>query len=79
MDEREESKHTFLHCEKCGKRLLERLSNGLFKFMFGKQKDSDLPPPVELYIHGSIKMRCWACSHFTIFDYFPKNITTNQL
>jgi hypothetical protein len=67
----------FLVCEKCGKKLIRRLPNGLFHFVFGKKKDKEgnlLPfSPVEMFIHGSIKMRCISreCGHFNVFTYFP--------
>lgn len=67
----------FLHCTKCGKRLIERQANGLFHFVFGKKKDLDGKLaefcPVDLYIHGSLKMRCLArgCGHLNTFNYFP--------
>ena len=73
-----------LTCEKCGKKLIHRLPNGLFHFVFGKKKDKDgkfLPfSPVEIFIHGSIKMRCISreCGHFNVFTYFPPDMTQLQ-
>lgn len=32
-------KINFVYCEKCGKKLIERLPNGLWKFVFGKKAD----------------------------------------
>lgn len=65
----------FVNCEKCGKRLIGRLPNGLYYFVFGKQKGSNSQglPPVEMYIHGSLKMRCWhtRCGHMNTLNYFP--------
>jgi len=67
----------FLKCEKCGKKLIRRLPNGLFHFVFGKKKDKEGNllefSPVEMYVHGSIKMRCISreCGHFNVFTYFP--------
>lgn len=69
----------FLTCEKCGKRLIERQPNGIFCFIFGKKRDKDGKLyefcPVEILIHGSIKMRCLSreCGHWNIFNYFPKS------
>ena len=67
----------FLVCAKCGKKLIQRLPNGLFYFVFGKKKDKEgkmFPfSPVEIYLHGSIKIRCLSreCGHFNVFNYFP--------
>ena len=60
----------FVVCEKCGKRLIERKSNGMFKFIFGGKQ---APPPVEMYILGSIKMRCLrtSCGHWNEISFFP--------
>ncbi len=61
--------------------MIERKSNGLFFFVFGKKKDKEgkLQPhcPVEILIHGSIKMRCLSklCGSWNIFNYFPDPIT----
>ena len=62
-------KKTFIHCEKCGKRLIERMPNGLFKFSFGGFPD----PPVELYVAGSIKMKCIrkSCQHWNEVTFLP--------
>lgn len=63
-------KKNFIVCEKCGKKLIERLPNGLFKFVFGGKQ---YPPPVELYVHGSIKMRCLrrSCAHWNVISFLP--------
>ena len=60
----------FLCCEKCGKRLIERLPDGIFKFVFGGKQQ---PPPVELFVFGSIKMRCLrkSCKHWNTFTFIP--------
>jgi len=64
-------------CEKCGKKLIHRLPNGLFHFVFGKKRDKEGNllsfTPVDMLIHGSIKMRCLSreCGHYNIFNYFP--------
>lgn len=73
------SDRMFLTCEKCGKRLIERQSNGLFYFIFGRKKDKTGKLyefcPVEMFIYGSIKMRCLSreCNHWNIFEFFPKS------
>jgi len=52
-------KKMFLNCAKCGKRLIERKSNGLFRFMFGRNQENENGfVPVDMYIFGSLKMRC---------------------
>jgi hypothetical protein len=68
----------FLHCSVCGKRVLERMPNGLFHFVFGKSQDEPGNAPVEMFIHGSLKMRCLRRScrtenpeHWNIFNFFP--------
>lgn len=68
-------KKNFVVCEKCGKKLIERLPNGLFKFVFGGKQN---PPPVELFIYGSIKMRCLrrSCGHWNTVSFLP-NFTSN--
>ena len=60
----------FMLCEKCGKRLIERKANGMFKFVFGGKSN---PPAVEMYIVGSIKMRCLrkSCGHWTEMNFLP--------
>ena len=74
----------FLTCEKCGKKMIERQTNGLFFFVFGKKKDKEGRLyefcPVELIIHGSVKMRCLSreCGHWNVFNYFPLEISDNQ-
>jgi DNA-directed RNA polymerase subunit RPC12/RpoP len=52
----------FYKCKTCGKILIERMPNGLFRFIFGKSDRSTRRPPVELMIHGNVKMRCLRCS-----------------
>lgn len=68
---------TFVFCEMCGKKLIERMPNGLWKFVFGKRAEGTNSPPVYMIIHGSLKMKCIrrSCGHWNIFNYFP----TNQL
>ena len=62
---------SFIHCEKCGKKLIERLPNGLWRFRFGKRDSSE--PVVDMEIHGSLKMVCIrrTCRHPNILHYFP--------
>lgn len=64
-------------CEKCGKRLLHRQSNGIWHFRFGRMKDDEGnfigDSPVDMYIHGSIKMKCTrrSCNHWNVLNYIP--------
>ena len=76
---------TFLQCSRCNKRLIERLQNGLFRFIFGggQTRDGDVDQLlVAMQIHGSIKMRCTrrTCREINIFQYFPhsKSFSDNQ-
>lgn len=58
-------------CEKCQKKLLERLPNGIWKFQFGKREGS--VPVVDMEIQGSIRMQCLrrSCRHINILNFFP--------
>jgi len=63
-------KKKFIYCEKCGKKLIEQMPNGIFKFIFGGR----VPPPVvEMYICGSIKMKCLrkSCGYFNEISFLP--------
>lgn len=60
------------------------MPNGLFKFVFGRNQNDPGKPPVELFVHGSIKMRCLrrscrtdAPNHWNIFNFFPHTIKEN--
>jgi len=66
---------TFVFCEKCGKKLIERMPNGLWKFVFGKKSEGTSYPPVYMIIHGSLKMKCIrkSCGYWNTFNYFPSN------
>ncbi len=72
-----EDNQSFIYCEKCGKKLIARETNGLFHFIFGKRKKEDGSlsefSPVEIFIHGSLKIKCLArgCGHWNILNYFP--------
>ena len=69
----------FYKCEKCGKKIIERLPNGLWKFAFGRQRvEDDQPcecpePVVEMLVKGSIRMKCLRreCGHYTILPFYP--------
>ena len=74
----EKNKKIFYCCEKCGKKLIERLPNGLWRFCFGRYPDGTGDSPVDMTIHGSIKMRCIrrSCRHENILNYFPNKTDT---
>jgi len=71
-------KRSFFRCEKCGKKLIERLPNGLWRFVFGKPNENSKFIPVEMKIHGSLMMRCLrrTCrrefpDHWNVLNFFP--------
>ena len=61
----------FICCEKCGKKLIERMPNGLWRFRFGTAHGKDKRPIVDMVINGSIKMRCIrrGCDHENVLNY----------
>jgi len=63
---------SFVVCEKCKKRLIERLPNGLWRFRFGKRPGKE-NAIVEMLIHGSLKIRCFRdyCGHINTLNYLP--------
>jgi len=70
----------FVHCSKCGKKLIKRLPNGLWHFAFGRKRGkggtlSDRVP-VELWVHGSIKIKCPSdgCGQINVLTYFPNPV-----
>jgi len=69
----EHNKKDFVYCSKCGRRLIERLPNGLWRFRFGRNPEDPGDPPVEILIHGNIKIKCFrkSCKHFNTLNYFP--------
>lgn len=72
-----EEKRNFIACEKCGKRLIERQQNGIWHFVFGKQRDGDgnlsRRAPVDIYIYGSLKLTCFRrdCGHVNVLNHLP--------
>lgn len=78
-------KRSFFRCEKCGKKLIERLPNGLWRFVFGKPNENSRFIPVEMKIHGSLVMRCLrrTCrrefpEHWNTLNFFPANNRLNE-
>jgi hypothetical protein len=66
-------KTNFITCEKCGKRLIERKTNGIFHFIFGKPGKENSFIPVEMYIQGNVKIKCLrrTCGHWQVLNFFP--------
>jgi hypothetical protein len=64
----------FVNCTKCGKRLIERRSDGLWIFRFGKHVEGSDDMPVEMYIFGSIRLKCLrkTCNHWNNLATFPE-------
>lgn len=67
----DDGKNVSIFCTVCGKKLLERLPSGVWKFQFGKRLGS--VPVVDIEIQGSLKMQCLrrSCKHINILNYFP--------
>jgi hypothetical protein len=67
-----------IRCEKCGKPIIRRYPNGVWHFMFGKRSGSK-EPPVNMFIHGSLKLKCWhtGCGHENVLMHVP--ITENKV
>lgn len=61
----------FIICSHCGKKLMERLPNGLFSFKFGQRPGS--PAIVDLKIQGNVKMLCLrrSCRKENVINFFP--------
>lgn len=62
---------SFVICEKCGKKLIERKPNGIWVFKFGAKNKTE--PVVEIEICGSLKMKCLkkTCRHENVLNFFP--------
>lgn len=67
-------------CEGCKEPLIQRLSNGLWKFKWGRQQkfneDNELIyewTPIELYVHGTIRIKCFRkdCAHWNDLTFLP--------
>jgi len=73
-------KKVFIVCEKCGKKLIERLPNGLWHFCFGRNPDSPEDPIVQMTIHGDIQIKCLRkkCRHLNTLNYFPFDIKQRE-
>lgn len=62
---------SWINCEKCDKRLLQRKTNGVFVFKFGKNQAYE--SIVDIEILGSIKIKCFreSCKHINVINFFP--------
>ena|GEM_PF-1292510 len=71
------SEKILVSCEKCGKRLIERTRNGLWRFLYGRSSkySKDNKPAVDMLIHGSIQMRCLdrKCRHLNTLNMLPNS------
>jgi len=69
----EHNKKNFVYCEKCGKRLIERLPNGLWRFVFGVNPENPSNKIVDIFIHGNLQIKCLrkSCGHINTLNYFP--------
>jgi len=69
----------WLYCERCGKRLLRRLPNGLFEFEYGRARNNPQAlARVRIRIYGDIQMHCLnvncnCVSEFNMLPVPPKN------
>jgi hypothetical protein len=74
-------KKSFIVCEKCGKRLIERMPNGVFRFIFGKPGEGSSEAPVDLFIQGNVKIKCLRrnCGHWQILTYLPNVFQSSNL
>jgi hypothetical protein len=66
----------FVPCEACGKRLIERTSNGIWKFKFGRRgKKGSQQPVVNMEIYGSLRLTCFrsSCGHVNVLNFMPNN------
>jgi hypothetical protein len=71
----------YVNCPHCGRRLIGRLSNGVWHFVFGKAiSEHSNFVPVELFINGSLQIRCFRrdCGKMVTLNYFPNTDTIDQ-
>ena len=65
-------KTSFVYCEKCGKKLLERQPNGVWRFRFGRIQKSD-ETVVDILFYGSLRFKCTrrTCGFVNVLNFFP--------
>ncbi len=66
------AKTSFIYCEKCGKKLLERKPNGVWRFRFGRISGTD-ETIVDILFYGSLQFKCTrrTCGHMNTLNFFP--------
>ena len=69
----------FIHCKKCGKRLIARLPSGMGEFIFGRQGPGSNKSPVTIRIWGLVELGCLslACDEVTKLSFFPTKAPEN--
>lgn len=81
------SNKNFYCCSLCGKKLIERKSNGIWRFVFGRERsdDSTSNPVVSMEILGHVKMQCMRRScrrknpdHWNTFNFLPNPIDSSK-
>lgn len=62
---------SFIKCDKCGCTLVERKTNGIWRFRFGKYKKEE--SIVDMEVQGSIRIKCLkkSCRHVNVLNYLP--------
>lgn len=65
-------KTSFVYCEQCGKKLLERQPNGVWRFRFGRIQGSN-ETIVDILFYGSLRFKCTrrTCGHVNVLNFFP--------
>lgn len=78
--ERKDIKSTFVRCRYCNKKLIQRQSNGIFVFAFGKDPEGSGPPPVYMEIQGSLRIQCLrkTCQKINVLHFFPFHYTDEE-
>jgi len=76
--ERQNISGVVILCEKCQLPLIQRLSNGIWKFKFGRQtiqQGNEMVEwiPIEFLAHGSLKLKCFrkSCGHWNTLNFLP--------
>ena len=63
---------SWINCQQCGKKLLQRKQNGIFIFRFGRSSSQE--SFVEMEIMGSVRMKCFrrGCGSINVVNFFPE-------